>query len=75
MGLIRNYFNSQNKQELLWSHIWKVYQQDANAELRLTKLRTAHVRLTPPVRMSVRLAAQVNFERNMHELRIAKSET
>jgi len=50
-----------NDQNLWWTTISRVYEDDTNGQLRRTKLRDEHVRLTPASRMSVRLAVQVSI--------------
>lgn len=51
----------QNNGHMWWGAIHRVFRDDTEGELRRTQLRDEHVRLTPSSRMSVRLAAQVNF--------------
>ena len=53
------FFFENNDKHILWSHIYKLYDDDQRRLLRMSKLRDAHVRLTPSSRMSVLLAAQV----------------
>ena len=50
-----------NDKELLWSHVYQLYDEDSRRELKRTRLTSEHVHLSPQSLMRVYLAAQVTI--------------